>query len=206
MAFLSLSKGDPASRKLLQGAIRMRYGVRPQSLDSVWLALSAKQKGFFPTIITATAAYGPNQWRWTEQRRVLFFKRGSLEEDLSKATDPNVIEGFRRVAWAFRALMLTPLAQEGVVLQAVPGRAFQTYHEASPEDVAIVYLTPDDGIAAVEVERYRPSDRKRLQFMIRPEGQLITFNGLIVPSVLSFQWGSEPPFAYTVTDAVPNPG
>src|SRR4051794_27388820 len=74
MTFLSLSRGDPAARELLERAIRARYGLRPPALDSRRLWMTSRGKGplGLPVTVHTTASYiSPNQWRW-EQTRKLF--------------------------------------------------------------------------------------------------------------------------------------
>src|SRR4051794_20697992 len=73
MSFLSLAKGDPAARNLLQRAIRARYGIRPLAIDSVRMTLSKLGKG--PLGLPArteiiVSALVPNHWQWSEARRI----------------------------------------------------------------------------------------------------------------------------------------
>ncbi|GAB4551448.1 MAG: hypothetical protein OHK0023_18400 [Anaerolineae bacterium] len=217
--FLSLAKADPGSRQLLQEALQTRYGLRPLALESLLLTLTGQRRGFLGLSIQATLqlAYAePMYWRYAEKRSFLGFSRGGSVEVLTEAEayssqfaaaseDKLFAESLRRQRWAFRALMLTPLTMEGVILRALTESAIEATHEYAPFDAAIIYLHPDRSIAAVEIERYRLSDRRRLPYMIRPQGGLKTFGELVIPAQLAIQWGDEPSELWTVQDGRANP-
>src|SRR5579859_4222751 len=128
MSFLSLSKGDPAARALLQRAIRARYGLRPVPFDSLRLWLSRTQKGplGLPVRIVRTISYsGTSYWRQDEVQRLLSVPIRRLSESfnadayferkgnvVTKVDDPTQSQGIRRLVWLNRAIMLTPLTMQ----------------------------------------------------------------------------------------------
>ncbi len=200
--FLSLAKGDFEARQLLKEAVLARYAARPLPLEAVVLTLQRHERAFLglPISITVEAAYAePDRWLWQETRRLFGLPLGKRTESLDQQTDPSLRESLRRQQWAFRALLLTPLTREGVTVRLVAERAFQAVHEAQPEDVVTLYLKPDYTVAAVEVERYRFSDRRRLPYMLRPEGGYQNLDGVNLPLQIAEQWGSEPSLVYTLS-------
>jgi hypothetical protein len=202
--FLSLARGDFEARNLLKEAVLARYAARPVPLEKLKLILRRRRRTFLglPLEIIVEAAYvEPDQWSWREQRKVFGIALGDQRETLAQQTDPAVRDSLRRQQWAFRALMLTPLTREGVAVRAVAERAFQAAHDDQPEAIATIYLKPDYNVAAVEIERYRAADKRRLPYMLRPEGGYQTFDGVNLPVQIAEQWGSEPSLLYTLKAA-----
>lgn len=204
--FLSLAKGDFEARNLLKEAVLARYATRPLPLEAVVLTLRRRERTFLglPLTVTVEAAYAePDRWLWQETRRLLGIRLGRRVESLDDQTEPSLRESLRRQQWAFRALLLTPLTREGITLRAVAERAFQAVEDAQPEAIATLYLKPDYSLAAVEVERYRPSDKRRLPYTLRPEGGYQNLNGVNLPLQIAEQWGSEPSRLYTISAVQP---
>ncbi|PJF30714.1 MAG: hypothetical protein CUN51_06940 [Candidatus Thermofonsia Clade 1 bacterium] len=200
--FLSLAKGDFEARNMLKEAVIARYATRPLPLEAAVLTLQRRERALLglPLTVTVRAAYAePDRWLWQETRRLFGIQLGNRSESPAEQTDPFLRESLLRQQWAFRALLLTPLTREGVSVRAVAERAFQAVHEAQPEAIATLYLKPDYTLAAVEVERYRPSDKRRLPYMLRPEGGYQSLDGVNLPVQISEQWGSEPSRLYRVT-------
>lgn len=202
--FLSLAKGDLAARNMLKEAVIARYATRPMPCEALVLTLARQGRAFLglPVAITTEVAYAePDRWQRRETRRFFGLPLGTHTETLDGQSDPLLQESLRRQQWAFRALMLTPLTREGVTLTSVAERAFQAVHDDQPERVATLYLNPDYSLAAVEIERYRPSDKRRLPYMLRPEGGFQNIDNMNLPTQIAEQWGSESSTLYTVRGA-----
>src|SRR5512143_3712996 len=135
LAFLSLSRGDPAARTLLQRAIQARYGLRPTPIESLRLAMRGQGKGPLGLPVktrVAVACVSNTHWR-SEQtmlllglaigRRIESFDGGAyyLSERgrVTVLNDPLIVSSYRRYLWALQALLLTPLTEEGVTLKIV---------------------------------------------------------------------------------------
>lgn len=220
MSFLSLAKGDPAARNLLQRAIRARYGLRPVAVESLRLALVGRARGplGLPARVEAVFSYvRASHGRWERTRKLFGLQLGTAAEsfdgaacyrrqgsDLSKVVDPPILESLRLRLWAEFAQLLTPLTEANVVLKSIDERSFQTMLESEPATVATVTLNPDDTVAVVSVQRYRESDQRIAPFVIQPLGGLQTLDGFAFPRQLVFQWGDDPPENLTVLRAEPN--
>lgn len=202
--FLSLARGDFEARNLLKEAVIARYAARPVPLERLRLTLRRRKRvllGLPLDIIVKVTYAEPDQWSWQERRQLLGISLGAHSEDVAQQADPALRESLLRQQWAFRALMLTPLTREGVTLRAVAERAFQAVHDDQPEAIATLYLNPDHTVAAVEIERYRAADKRRLPYMLRPEGGYRNFDGVNLPIQIAEQWGSEPSLLYAVSAA-----
>lgn len=219
--FLSLSRGDKEAQDLLQRAVSARYGLRPVMIESLRLTMSGKSKGLFglPVKVQVHSAYvGMTHWRWEQSSKLLGLTTAKTIESFDAGAyyraergrvqafqDPRIVESYRRRIWAMQALFLTPLTQDGAILKVAGDRAFQAIPEAHPEDVATVYLHPDFTVAAIEIERFRPMDERRLPYMLRPEGGLVTLNELVLPAQITYQWGGGEPVTYSVVGTEVNP-
>ncbi len=221
MSFLSLSKGDPAARELLQRAIRARYGLRPLPVDSVRLQMFRQDKGPLgvPVKILVTLSFvTASHWRWDEVHKLfgIAISRSAASFDgrvyyerqgksLSHYDEPRAVEGMSSRLWSEAAMMLTPLTSPGVTLRFVDDCTFQATPEPGSHSVATVHLNPDGSVAAIEAHCYHPVQKQELCFGIRPGDGLQTLNGFTIPRQLSYQWGNRPPETFTVADAVANP-
>jgi hypothetical protein len=220
MAFLSLSKGDPAARALLQRAIRARYGLRPVPVDNAHFELVGKGKGplRLPVSIAVSLLFiTATHWRW-DQKRKLFgitlgqsstsFHDGEVYQRVkgipSKNEDPQAVVGLRRRLWCEVSLMLTPLTGAGVILKSISDQSFQAMQESMPDDVVVVSLNPDDTVAYVETECYRSVDFPKVVLRLKPEGGLQTLEGFTVPNQIVYQWGNELTESYRVVKAEAN--
>ncbi len=220
MAFLSLSRGDPAARALLQRAIQARYGLRPTPVESLRLALLGQVKGLFGlplrTRVTTTCVAN-TQWRWEQMtfllglaigRRVESFDGGayyvSERGRVAALNDPLIVTSFRRYLWALQALLLTPLTEEGVTLKAVDERTLQAMPDTNPDDIASIHLNTDDTLDMVVIPRYRLADQQTLPFMVKPTGGLQNLRDFVIPRKIVHRWENGAPLTFTVSDAEPN--
>jgi hypothetical protein len=221
MSFLSLSRGDPQARDLLQRAIRARYGLRPLPLDSVRLWMTGKGKGPLGLLMTVkvTVSFIPgSHWRWDQTSSLLGITIGSLTtafdggtsyerrgRTVTPANEPTVVQGARCRMWAESASMLTPLTAPDVTLKAVDERTFQVMPGPKSSDAATIRLNADDTVAAVEASCYHAGQKCEKLLAIRPEGGLQTLDGFTVPRQIVYQWSGERPQRFNVIRAEANP-
>jgi hypothetical protein len=220
MAFLSLSKGDPAARTLLQRAIRARYGLRPLPVDNARFELLGKGKGplGLPISIAVTLSFiTATHWRWDQQRKLFgitieqssisFHDGEGYQREKGKTTkieDPQAIEGLRHRLWGEVSLSLTPLTMSGVVLQAVNDQSFKALQESQPDNVVVISLNPDDTVAYVETQGYRSADFPSMLMRLKPDGGLQAFEGFTVPKQVVYQWGNDTTETFKVVKAEAN--
>ena len=221
MSFLSLSRGDPQARDLLQKAIRARYGLRPLPLDSVRLWMTGKGQGplgLFTTVTVTMSLIPGSHWRWEQTGHLLGITTGSFTVtydggaayerrggSVTQANDPAIVQGARCRLWLESASMLTPLTAPDVTLKAVDERTFQAMPEPESNDTATIRLNADDTVAAVEASCYHAGQKCEKLFVIQPAGGLQTLEGFTVPRQLVYQWDGERPQRFNVIRAEANP-
>ncbi len=221
MSFLSLSRGDPAARELLERSIRARYALRPLPIDSVRLEMARQDKGPLGSpvrIQVINSSITGSHWRWDQSRKLfgLFGNKHSFAFDggayydrsggtVKQSSQPEVLEGLRRRLWAESAALLTPLTAPDVVLKSIDQCTFQATPEAGSSLWVTIRLNPDDTVASVEARCYHPAHHREMQFVIRPGDGLQTLNGFTVPKQVTFQWDDEPAETFTIVAAVANP-
>ncbi len=221
MSFLSLSRGDPAARDLLQRAIRARYGLRPLPVESVRLEMERQDKGplGLPVKLVIDCRYiTASHWRWDQVRKLfglaigrctMSFDGGAYYErsgkNLTRLTEPRALDGMYRRLWAEAASLLTPLTAPEVIVKSIDECTFQAAQDSESGIVATILLNADDTVAAVETNCYHPTYQREMRLSILPGGGLQTLNGFTVPRQIAFQWADEPPLAFTVINAEANP-
>jgi len=221
VSFLSLARGDQSARALLQRAIKARYGPRPVVLNSLRVTMTAQSKGLFgiPMRETVQMAFvDVTHWQRKATRKWLFLNRGSEVEsydggavyfgegsNIQTTTEPLVVESVRRRLLATRAMLLTPLTQEGNTLKSLDNHTFQAYPDDAPGDAITIRLNPDDTVAAVECNRYNRLTQQRQLFVLRPAVELQTINDTVIPKTLTYLWGDNPPTTYQIEAVEVNP-
>lgn len=220
MSFLSLSKGDPAARELLQRAIRARYGIRPVPVDNLRIWLSRPDKGplGLPVRLSRTLSFsGATHWRQDDAQKLFgpsvkqvtaSFEPLACYEKIGRAVkrldNADVLRAARRFVWNHIAFMLTPLTMEGVTLKLVDDNSFQAIRDADTTAIATISLDGSDGIN-VQGEAYHPLAGQITKMKLCGQGPLQTFEGLAIPDQLVYQWGDEQPETFTVTKVAVNP-
>jgi hypothetical protein len=221
MSFLSLAKGDPAARDLLQRAVRARYGLRPLSLGSVRLEMIGQRRGWLGLPVKVNVLWRmvtDSHWRWDETWKLLglplnkvstSFDSGAvyhrLGNQVEHISDPAAIQGARRRLWGEACALLTPLTMPGVELKSLGANLLQASPENQPDDVAELHFNADDTLDAVRSEAYHAELKQVLPLTIRPAGGLQTLDGFTLPAQLIYEWGSQPPQTFTIVRAEPNP-
>jgi hypothetical protein len=221
VSFLSLAKGDPAARDLLQRAVRARYGLRPLPLESVRFEMTGQRRGLLglPVRVNVTTCFiTDSHWRWDETWRLLgllrnafsvsfdsgsvYFRQGT---NVEPTNDSAALQGARRRLWGEACALLTPLTMPGVVLKSVDAQTFEASPENQPEDVAQLRLSTDDTLDSVRTEGFHPELRQVLPLVIRPTGGLQTLEGFTLPRQVTYEWGGDIRQTFTIGKAEANP-
>ncbi len=220
MAFLSLSRGDPAARELLERAIRARYGLRPPALESRRLWMTGRGKGPLGlpvTVLTMTAYALPNYWRWDQTRKLFGFKISStslsfdgtnwyerIKGNVTVTDDPQTITGARQRLWADIAFSLAPLTMPGTTLKSVDDTTFNVMRDAEPETIAQVRLDNSDAVT-VETTYYEPTLRQMISYKLVSQGGLQSLDGFVVSKQIAYQWDNRQSEVFNVVKAEANP-
>ncbi len=221
MSFLSLAKGDPAARDLLQRAVRARYGLRPLPLESVELEMVGQRRGWLGLPVrvhVVSRIVTDSHWRWDETWKLFglplhyfstSFDSGAVYyrvgNQVEQASDPVAIQGARRRLWGEACALLTPLTMPGVVLKSLGEKSLQASPENQPDDVAEIRFNADDTVDSVRTEAYYAELRQVLPLTIRPAGGLQTLDGFTLPRQVIYEWGNQRFRILTIVRAVANP-
>lgn len=221
MSFLSLAKGDPAARDLLQRAIRARYSLRPLPIDSIRLEMTGTRRGplGLPAIVAVQTCFVTgSHWRWDERWTVfgfqinqfsLSFDSGALyfckSDKVERDMSPDVLQAMRRRLWGETSAFLTPLTMPGVVLKFTAPHTFTASPEAESDDVSELHTNDDDTLDFVRADAYQSELRKPCRVTIRPTGGLQTLEGFPVPKQLIYEWEGADTQTLTIIKAELNP-
>jgi hypothetical protein len=221
MSFLSLSRGDPAARDLLQRAMRARYGIRPLPVESMRLEMVRQDKGALglPVRIVVTNGFiTASHWRRDQVRKLfgLTIGKSSASFDgttyyrrrgraVTQSREPRVVQGMVCRLWLEAAFLLTPLTAPQVTVKSIDACTFEAKPESAADNGVTIRLNPDDTVAAVETRCFHPDFEREMNFTVRPSGGLQTLNGFTVPRQITEQWDDEPAETFDVTKAEVNP-
>jgi len=208
MPFLLLTQGDPIGLDLLKKLVERRYGGSPPALDALrvtYRGWTAARLGPLPLRagVEAVATYRfPFQIRWDFTVRMLrvlssryttsFDGRVVYEEQSGRVTrsdDAAGVDSARARAWSEAVYFVSPMiADHNVRVQSVGAHAFQAFAPGAADISALVRLNEDYTLAAVEIERLDPSDNRVKLQRLRPAGELVKVDGLILPEHLERYW------------------
>lgn len=224
MPVLLLAQGDAAAKDLLRNAIEARYGTRPPALDSLKIDFKGRSrvkvgpvKTWVPLDMTAYFRF-PTAMRWDFVVRPmgLAVQRGVEAYDGetyrtvrgSKAatvvTDEATVQSMRRRLWAVASILLTPLSDLYVQLDAISEQQFGATNTRL-DDRAEVTLRPDHTMEQVTVTCLNPDSGKDAQYAVQITEALVTIGDLILPARLSMSWDGQPSFEVEPTQIESNP-
>jgi hypothetical protein len=209
MPVLMLARGDKDARDLLRKAIEARYGNRPPAFDSLKVDFSGRVhtrigpiKTWVPLDVTAQF-HMPNQMRWdftakpagVPVRRGVEAYDGTNLRTLSGSkpkliTDENAVSSLQRRLWAIAALLLTPLGDHFVDLNANGERALiarNTQTDAAV-DIQLMEAADDNRLREVSVDCFNPDQNKQQRFILQPSEELASFDGLLLPTKVTAFW------------------
>lgn len=208
MPFLLLTQGDPIGLDLLKKLVDKRYGGSPPALDALrvtYRGWSAARLGPLPlrAAVEAVATYHfPFQIRWDFTVRMLriFSSRYTTAFDgravyevqggrVTRSVEESGVDSARARAWSEAVYFISPMiADHAVRVQSVDNHAFRVFAPDTPQTAALVRLNEDHTLAAVEIERMDPNDNRVKLQRLKPAGELVRVDGLILPQYLERYW------------------
>lgn len=223
MTFLSLAKGDPASKALLQKAIQARYGIRPPVLDSLrldfngrvrvklgpittWVPVQASARFRFPTAMRwdftvkpagVAVQRGVDSFDGTVYRRA----RGST---VNVIDDPQAVASIQSRLWILAALMLTPLTEHFVELNYTGDYTFNATNTRAGDAVSL-RLRADHMLEHLSVNCRNPDSEKRQTFNMNVSVEQSPVNDLMLPRKISTFWDDIPYYEAEPVLAESNP-
>lgn len=224
MPVLLLAQGDPQAKDLLRKAIQARYGLRPPALESLHINFKGRARAKLGPVKTwvPVEAIGrfcfPDKMRWDFAVKAVGVQLNSGTESFDGTTyhnsrklksadsseDQSQIESMQHRLWAIAAVMLTPLGEMFVKLQAKAADELEASNTKFNGAVNL-HLRPDQTLNYVDTHCLNPDTGKQETFMLRLSDELSSFGDLILPSKISAFWNDEPYFEVEPMDAAANP-
>jgi hypothetical protein len=208
MKILILAQGDPIGLDLFKKLVDARYGMSPPAMDALRVTFEGRSQARLGPLplwarVKATATYQfPFQMKWEFKIKMLrifntsfatsfdgeaVYEKQRLE--IKRTSDEVEVDSARRRVWAETVFFISPLiADHQVRLEGVSSSSFRALAPGWPEIATEVHLREDHTVDHVDIERIDPVDNQRKIQRLRPVGELINIDGLILPQKLQRCW------------------
>lgn len=224
MPVLLLAQGDTTAKDLLRKAIEARYGVRPPALDSLKIEFKGRTKVKVGPVQTwvplDSSAYFnfPTSMRWDfvakplklpVQRGVEAFD-GFSYRSVRGNKAPTIIEDERQVSsarqrlWAIASLLLTPLSDLFVRLEATGDNSLRAVN-TKLNDSAEIFLRPNHTIEMIRTHCLNPDTGTMQDHIIHPSEEQKELNELILPARIVMAWDESEVFEVEPVSVEVNP-
>lgn len=209
MPVLLLAQGDPQSKNMLRKAIEGRYGLRPPAIESLRLEFKGRVRAklgplstWVPVEVTARFHF-PRSLRWDFSVKAVGVQIGSGAESFDGVNyhnsrggvseDADTVSSMQRRLWAIAAVLLTPLGEQFVKLQALGENLLQAVN--TQFNVAVdLHLRDDQSLEYVKTTCLNPDTEREQAFVLRLSEELISINDMILPCKISAFWDADPYF------------
>lgn len=210
---LLLAQGDAQAKDLLRRSIQARYGLRPPALESLaiqfkgrvrarvgpvsmWVPLEASGRFCFPVAMRwdfSVKAVGVSIGSGSEAFDGETYRVTRTGRAPNREADSPAAYSMQRRLWAIAAVLLTPLGDHFVKLEA-GGEDELTAINTRIDSAVKLHLRPNNTLDYAEVPCLNPDTNEQAIFTLRLSEELIPMDDLIVPSKISAFWGNEPYF------------
>ena len=212
MPVLLLAQGDQAAKAILRRAVEARYGARPPALDSLeiefkgrarakvgpvatWVPMDMRAYFRFPTAM---------RWDFTVKPMKLPVQRGVESFDGTHyhtvrggttkiLTGEEYVRSMRLQLWGVAAIMLTPLSDMFVHLEATGHYSFIATN-TKLNDAVEVFMRLDDSLDHVQVKCLNPDTSTQQMFIIRLSEDLASVDEFLLPAKIAVSWDDTPRF------------
>jgi hypothetical protein len=213
MPVLLLARGDAQARDMLRRAIEARYGVTPPAIDSLKIDFKGRVRARVGPITTWIPVDIMAQFRFPNAMRLDFTVRpagvtvqrgiegfdGTTYQVMRGGSNPNVIDdpesirSHRSRLWAIAAVLLTPLGEHFVELQAPHENTFSALNTLFGDSVRL-RLRPDNTLESVTVMCQNPDTQQQQLFSLHMSAEQSPIDTLMLPSKVSAFWDTNPYF------------
>jgi hypothetical protein len=221
---LLLAQGDAQAKEMLRKAIQGRYGLRPPALESLRLEFKGRARAKIGPVSTwvpveaAARFHFPHSLRWDFIVKAAGVQIGSGTEAfdgktyrtarggkaVSVSEDGETISSMQRRLWAVAAVLLTPLGEQFVKLNAVGEDHLQATN--TQMNIAVnLHLHADQSLDYVETTCLNPDTENQQSFTLRLQAEQVSVNDLILPCKVSAFWDDDPYFELEPVLAEANP-
>ncbi len=211
MPVLLMARGDQESRNLLRHAIELRYGLGPPVIETLRFEMKGRIRTKVGPITTWVPLEGlayfkfPLSIRWNLNLRSVGVSistsaeafdgttiyRQRNRDPLATVTDPAQVESLRIRQWVLCAVLLTPLAEHYVQLNATGEHSFEAVNTELGTTVTLA-LTAEGALDYVTATCLHPASGEIRTFMVNASDDQTLFGSLILPRKLEITWNDEP--------------
>jgi hypothetical protein len=211
MPVLLMARGDQESRTLLRRAIELRYGLGPPVIETLRIEMKGRTRTKLGPVTTWVPLEGlayfkfPLSIRWNLTLRSVGLSlsrsaeafdgttiyRQRNRETLVKISDAAQLESLRIRLWALSAVLLTPLAEHYVQLNATGEHSFEAVNTEIGTK-AELSLTNDGALDYVTTDCIHPVSAQAQTYTLQASDGQALFGGLILPRKLAITWDNEP--------------
>ncbi len=220
MPVLLLAQGDPQAKNMLRKAIEGRYGLRPPAIESLRLEFKGRARAklgplstWVPVEVIARFHF-PRSLRWDFSVKAAGVQLGSGAEAFDGVTyhnsrsgvseDAATISSMQRRLWAIAAVLLTPLGEQFVKLEALGENLLQAANTQFNITVKL-HLRDDQSLDYVETSCLNPDTEREQMFTLRMSDELVSINDMILPNKISAFWDDDAYFEVEPVLAEANP-
>jgi hypothetical protein len=208
---LLLAQGDPQAKDMLRQAIEARYALSPPAIDHLKLELTGRARAkvgpvmmWVPLQIKACFRF-PSAIRWDfivrpvgvpvqrgteaydgETYRQLRGPRKAVIVD-----NPQLINSLQSRVWSMAAVLLTPLGEHFVRLEATGPASFVAVNTRFNDTVQL-HLRADSSLKTVEVTCLNPDTDREQQFRLELSENQTPINDIMLPDKISAFWDDQP--------------
>lgn len=206
MPVLLLSRGDTQGKDLLRRAIEARYGFSPPALETLQLMLSGRIHSRLGPVSTWLAFDATLRLRFPlalrQDYRLRFLGlpvRTGLEVfdgmvyrvNDEVITDSRLVASMQRRAWAFSALVLTPLAEQYVEILYVDDSTIEVINTET-DDKAVINLNDDHTVNRITVTTINPNTGGEATYTLMLAAEQADIGDLIFPTKITVAWDDVP--------------
>lgn len=210
MPVLLLSRGDPASRELLKGAITARYGLSAPTIETVRIDLKGKSRVKLPfgnpwmPVDTTLYVKFPSAIRWEFTLRPVGLPVNTTSEAFDGAalsrsrvlrgaavnTESALLRSSRARLWTIAVMLLTPLSDPAIHVRMLDNSTLAVEHAEMGINVTLA-LNEDKTLNQITTTCYNPvTERDQVYSLRAADGQRM-IDDLMLPCQIAVYWDDE---------------
>lgn len=213
MPVLLLAQGDSSAKELLKQAISARYGLRPPAIESLtmqfkgrarakigpvsaWVPVDASAHFVFPTALRwdfAVKPIGVEVQRGVEAFDGSIYRRARGSQPVTAIDTPEQISSVQGRLWAIAAMLLTPLGEAFVRLNASGDHRLEAVNTRLNNAVQL-QLRENYTLECVQVTCANPDNDRVQRFSLRLSAEQAPVDELMLPKKISAFWDDDPYF------------
>jgi len=207
---LLLAQGDSKAKELLRRAIEARYGISPPAIDNLIMDMQGRVRAkvgpvmsWVPLQIRASFRFpAAIRWDFTARPAGVPVQRGAEAFDGSTyrqargrrariIDNPDVIHSLRHRVWAMAAVLLTPLGDHFVHLDAVDEYRLEATNTTLGDRVQLV-LRDDYTLDQVQARCLNPDSGQIQTFSLRASTEQLPVDDMMLPKCIRAFWDDQP--------------